>query len=163
MDENQRLTQLNESRNKEAVEYDYDDIDDDDEIAREEIEEIKINPPQEPLFPIFIFGAAVVKDIIDIVSVGLLGWLAAIILGGIIWLWIFSKSSFLRKQLIKRLIWPIAAAAFVAIFPWLNFIPESSILVYLVYRSEKGIVERTLKKLEETVKILEKLQIVLKI
>ena len=160
MDEDQRLAQFNESRRQQII---SDDEFGEEEWTPEEIEEIKIQAPQEPTFPIFIFGLAMLKDLIDILSVGLLGWLAAIVLSGVIWLWIFTKSSFLRKQLLKRLIKPIIAAAFVAIFPGLNFLPESSVLVILIYRGDKGIVKKAIDKLEQVTKSLEKLRLIEKI
>ena len=51
---------------------------------------------------------------------------------------------------------PIILWIFIAVFPWLNFIPESSILVGLVYRSEKGLVKRVMDKLEKYIEYIEK-------
>ncbi|MEK7480925.1 MAG: hypothetical protein AAB604_02380 [Patescibacteria group bacterium] len=139
--------QLNMARNKNRQEEpEYIDT----ELSEEDIAELQINPPQEPIFPIFIFGLAVAKDLLDWAHGGFLGWLFAIMLGGIIWIWLLGKIGMVRKYLLRRLIFAGITLGITAFVPIVNvFIPEATIFVLLTHHREKEIVERFFKVLEQ--------------
>jgi len=146
--EQQKKIRLEESRRQSAEETEEAEYLDE-PLEEDEIEELKINPPEEPLFPIIIFGLAVLKDILDWFTAGWLGWLLALFLGGIIGIWIFLQTGFVMKRILKRLILPAILAFIVAVIPYLNFVPESSAFVLIIHYSEKREAKKILKLLKK--------------
>lgn len=166
--EQQRLLKLKEDRRKEEKEFEdaYDNFKEEygeeDAIDENDFREIIINKPEEPSFPYFIFGLAILKDgldiIIAIISVFTAGialtiliwiiWISSLIVGVIIWIWIFSKSTLIRKMIIKILLTPLVLLI-LEMIPGLNALPMSSITVFFIYRSEKGIVKKIIDSLEK--------------
>lgn len=174
MDENQKTAKLNETRNQTQKEQDvsFDEFKNDyydgeepenDEINEDEFEDIKINPPEMPSFPYIIFFAAVIKDVFEIIysillfipilnlatsALIFLIWIFNGILAIAIWMWIFGKSTFIRKQIIKKMVAKFIVPIFEFI-PGLNAVPTASITVFLIYRSEKGIVKKIIDIIEK--------------
>ena len=98
-------------------------------------------------FPMLILIIAIFKDISDWGSFGLFGFITSLLFGMIIWLWIFNKTSFIQRMLWKRRA-RLIIVFIIGIIPIINFIPESIILVLLVYNHEKAIVKHFFDKLE---------------
>lgn len=114
----------------------------------EELEEASLNVPSKPLFPITILSIAIFKDVIDLASVGLLGWAGFIIFSIVLWVWMTTKSGFIYKFLWKWFLRRYVFFALVGIIPGLNFLPEATILVLLIHYKETKIVKTLYKNLE---------------
>lgn len=115
----------------------------------EEIEEVRLNVPSKPLFPIIILSVAILKDLADIASVGFLGWAFTIIFGFVLWIWMTTKSGFIYRILWKWFLRRYVFFALVGIIPGLNFLPEATILVLLIYHKENKIIKALYKRLEQ--------------
>lgn len=115
----------------------------------EEIEEASLNVPSKPFFPIIILFVAILKDMADIFTLGLLGWVFTIIFAFILWIWIRLKSSIVFRMIWKRIRGRIALAIVAGIIPGLNFLPEATILVLLIHYKENKIVKALYKRLEQ--------------
>lgn len=175
MDEDQKTEKLNETRYQARREKDvsFEDFKNryyeeeepqDNEIDEDKFEDMKENPPETPSFPGIIFFAACVKDLFDIIYTILLFipilnlatsalifllWIFNIILAIVIWVWIFNKSTFIRKQIIKKMVAKLIIPLIVEFLPGLNVIPTATITVFLIYRSEKGIVKKIVDAFEK--------------
>lgn len=166
--EQQRLLKLKESRRNEEKEFEdaYDNFKEEygeeDAIDENDFREITINKPEEPSFPYFIFGLAILKDgldiIIAIISIFTAGialtiliwiiWISGLIIGAIIWVWIFGKSTLIRKMIMKRLL-TFLVSFILEMIPGLSALPMASINVFFIYRSEKGIIKKIIDTLEK--------------
>ena len=108
-----------------------------------------LSMPTHVEFPMLILIIALFKDISDMGSLGMLGFITSFLFGMIIYLWIFNKSSLIQRMLWKRRA-RLIIVFIIGIIPIINFIPESIILVLLVYSHEKAIVKHFFDKLERT-------------
>lgn len=109
-------------------------------LTLQQIQDTLLEGAPEVHFPVIIMSAAVFKDILDVVSLGFFGIVGSIFLWIIIVLWLFGKSNYIKNQLIRKTIRRSWWLLFGAI-PGVNFIPESIILVLLIYNHEKKIVK----------------------
>jgi len=106
--------------------------------------------PEHPPLPVMMFIIALAKDGFDIISFGMMGWLATALFSLILLGWTFTKSSAVQRQLNR---WVIARLAFlvaIGMIPGINFIPEATIMVFLVHNKESTIVKFLYKGLEGT-------------
>ena len=117
-------------------------------LSADESEELALNPPVAESFPILIFLAANFKDMVDIGSLGLFGIIATLFFAIIIYFWIFSKSTFIRRRLTRRFLRRYVFVFIIGIIPGVNFIPETTILVLLIHYRETKIVKGFYKSLE---------------
>lgn len=168
--EQQRLLKLQESRRNEKKEFEnaYDNFkeeygEENDDIDEDDFREININKPEEPSFPYFIFGLAVLKDVFDIVvtiiSLATAGialtiliwiiWISSLIIGAIIWVWIFSKAPFQRKKILQKTKTSLVGSFILEMIPVLDALPMGSINVFLIYKHEKEITTKTVGVLEK--------------
>lgn len=168
--EQQRLLKLQESRRNEEKKFEdeYDNFkeeygEENDDIDENDFKKITTNKPKEPSFPYFIFGLAVLKDGLDIViailSLATAGialtiliwviWISSLILGTIIWIWIFSKAPFQRKKILQKMKTSLVGSFILEMIPGLNALPMASINVFLIYKHEKEITTKTVGVLEK--------------
>lgn len=167
--EQQRLLKLKESRRNEEKEFEdaYDNFKEEygeeDAIDENDFREITINKPEEPSFPYFIFGLAILKDgsdiVIAIISLFTIGialtiliwiiWISSLIMGAIIWIWIFSKAPFQRKKILQKSKTSLISSFILEMIPGLDALPMASINVFFIYRSEKGIIKKIIDALEK--------------
>ncbi len=176
--EEQRLARLNENLNAKKTndnkqynrfheEFEKDEDYRDTEISPEEFKEIRAQTPEIPHFPLLIFTIAMLKDFIDIMVVfitvttagmGLvltvIVWIITAIMAAVIWLWIFNKSTFIRKWIIKKAARRIALFFLIKITPLLYVAPTASLTVYLVYKSESGFIGKIIDAVEKVEKIV---------
>jgi len=106
--------------------------------------------PSQPSIPVMVLLLAMAKDIIDavlvlvvLVSGGLFfpitmiaGFFVATFFGVVIIAWAYGKSSMIRKWLLKRVVIKVILFSIIGLIPGINILPESTILVLLIYRSE---------------------------
>lgn len=99
------------------------------------------HPPQKPSFPIVIFIAAIIKDLADAATGGIVSVILSLLLGFILWLWWFNKSSFIKKKIkkwfVKRVILFLAGDS----IPVVSIFVPSSLFIILWYYREKKIVQ----------------------
>lgn len=119
---------------------------DNDGLTQEDLDDIEIRPPRRPHFPVFIFSLALLKDFGDVVSLGLLGTITNFLVSGIIWLWLIPKSSFIKKRLYKKIIFPVI----LEFIPFLDAFPATTFFVLRAHLMEY-------KKIDRIIKILEKI------
>lgn len=117
------------------------------EFTEEDIEEAKVRLLSSPSFPILMLFAAIMKDVLDLLSVGLLGWLFSLFFAGIVWFWLFGKLGFMKKFLLRRLVF----TTIIGMIPGLNFLPETTIFVILGHYKEIKVVKTLFKILEAAV------------
>lgn len=122
------------------------------EFLFEETIETSVDDVKKPDFPFMILLAAILKDILDVASIGFLGFFTNIILGLVIFFWILGKSSFLRKRMTRWFIRRYVATFIVESVPFINFLPITTILILLTYNREKKIVQLFHKELERLYK-----------
>lgn len=117
------------------------------ELGEEDFEEIRINLPTRPSFPIHIFTLALIKDISDIYSVGLLGTFTNIIAMLVIRLWLFGKVGFIQKYLYKRFIF----ALILEFIPFINVIPQWSFFVWKGHFKERKRIDKILESIAKLI------------
>jgi len=123
-------------------------------MTLEEREEIEKMGLEDPSFPLMIFLVALGKDlIVDLASLGLLGWLGSALLGLVLWFWILGKVSFIQKRLLKYFIRRYLLAFVIGMIPLLNFLPEATLLVFLVHYREKKLIKVVLAFVEDMKKL----------
>ena len=120
-------------------------------IEETQIESLSVSSNVE--LPILIIIVALLKDISDIVSTGIAGIITSLVFGMIIYLWIFSKSTIIQRRMMKWFIRRFVVVIIIGIIPLINFVPEATILVLLVYNREKGIVKDFFDSLEGVYRI----------
>lgn len=173
--ENKQIERLNRARAAERLkeeeeyktfksEYFKNQNYNEEDLSEGDFNDLKESPPKIPKFPGTIFAAAVIKDVLDIIYVFLIFlpvanlafsilifilWILSAAFAMIIWLWIFSKSTYIRKHLIKKILRPVIITMIAKLIPVLNAIPFTSLSVYLIYRSERGIVKKIVDALEK--------------
>jgi hypothetical protein len=113
-------------------------------IFEEDIEEVKINPPERPEFPFLIFMLALFKDIADWVTLGIGGTIINIIAVPIMFFYLSGKVGFVKKRLYKKYVFTMI----LEFIPFINFIPQNTIFVVRGYLSEIEQVEKILGFLE---------------
>ncbi len=93
------------------------------ELEEEDFEEIKIEVPTSPSFPIGTLIVAIIKDAIDIFSLGILGTFTNIIAWIVLWLYVRKRMGFIKRRLYRKFITRLLAefTPFVNMFPWWTF------------------------------------------
>lgn len=119
-------------------------------LAENDIEEIKANLPQRPSFPIFTFFCALLKDFIDIASLGILGIFTNIIIWIVISVYLWGKVGFVKKLLYRRIIFVII----LEFIPFINMIPQWSVFVLRGYFGERKKVNQVLEAIESLIKAI---------
>lgn len=178
-DEEQQLAKLNEARARERTHKEsayedfmkgYEDLGGgESDFSEDDFEDIKQNPPSIPDTPFIMYGIAGIKDIADIIIeftkngffafpvIGQIfyfiftggGWFISITFAIIIWVWIFTKSTMVRKMIIKKMLVPIILVPLAGLIPGIDAFPDALITVYLVRRSEYGIVKKIVDAFEK--------------
>ena len=120
----------------------------------EYLDEIKINPPEEPHFPYLILMAAISKDILDgILAATLVGaffsWFFALLLGFIIFMWLMGKLGIGRKMLLRWAIKKAGITIVIESIPFLAIVPTATIFVVLAHYKEREIVQLFFLALEK--------------
>lgn len=114
------------------------------EIENEEIRSLNVDKPDHPSFPVFIFSLALIKDVLDIFSLGWIGILANIIIVPILWFWVFGKMSFIKKRIWRRFLVYI----FIEFIPFISVVPVWSFFVVRSHLTEYDQVENVLEHFE---------------
>lgn len=122
----------------------------DEALTEDDIEELKINPPKRPPFPILVLLFALVKDFSDIISLGLLGIFTNIIGWFVIRIYLFGKVGFIKKILYRRFIFTFI----LEFFPFINMIPQWSVFVVRGYFSEIKKIDQVLETIESLIKAI---------
>ena len=86
------------------------------------------------------------------------GWFWSILIYVIIFIWMFSKSTYIRKHIIKKMLLPLILLPLSGLIPGINAFPESAIIVYLIYKSEYGITKKIIDTLEKYEKEIERIK-----
>lgn len=170
--EEQKKAKLEKNRNSKNISPDnsYENFKEiyGEEISEADVNDIIIKKPTIPNFPYFIFSLAASKDffldfLIELARNGSLaipfagiplyvfftvvGWVISILIYIIIFIWIFNKSTFIRKKIIKkgliRIVLFFLGEAALAAFPF------TTLNVYLIYKSEYGVVKKIIDVVEK--------------
>lgn len=117
------------------------------ELNEDDFEEIKADLPKKPSFPTRIFICALVKDLIDIASFGLLGTFFNIIFWIIMTKYLWGKVGFVKKWLYRRYVFTRT----LEFIPWINEWPQNTIFVLRGYAKEKKQVDQVLTAIEKLI------------
>jgi len=119
------------------------------DIPVEETRELELTGmPETPSFPFIIVLIALLKDGIDIISVGFLGWFASLLVGFVLWVWIITKSNPVERRILRWFTIRLVVVVFIGFIPIINFLPEMTIFVFLIHNKEKKVVRFFYKNLE---------------
>lgn len=125
------------------------------EVSIEETTQTIANVPTAQSFPMFLFTCAVFKDILDIADLTLIGIIFSSIFGFFLYVWIFfwmfGKGGYIKKRIYKRLLIPIIVMPIVEFIPFLKILSSSSLLIVMIYRSERNIVKEMKDRLYFTI------------
>jgi len=111
------------------------------DVTIEETRELELmGIPKTPVFPIIILSIAILKDGMDIATLGLLGWLGSVLVGFVLWIWIITKSNAVERRLLRWFVRRVVIVVIVGFIPIINFLPEMTIFVFLIHNKEKGVV-----------------------
>lgn len=110
------------------------------DLTIEEAREFQLTGPSTVYFPFVILFIAIIKDFVDVISIGFMGWLGSIIIGFVLWIWIRLKTNILQRLMFRYFIRRFLLALVIGFIPILNFLPEATILVFLVHNREKKLV-----------------------
>jgi hypothetical protein len=117
------------------------------ELDDEDFEEIKAELPKRSSFPVRVFICALIKDLLDIASLGLLGTFFNIILWIIITKYLWGKIGFIKKWMYRRYIF----TRILEFIPWINMIPQNTIFVLRGYAKEKKQIDKVLTAIEKLI------------
>lgn len=135
------------------------------EYTPEEISDIAktgTKKPETPSFPFFMLSLALIKDVLDYVTLTGVGYavslIVSIIIGLIIFVWVYKKGGGgpLKQRQTKRAIRRFIFANAADIIPGVNLIPFEAIFVFMTYSGEKVDAEnmgRVLGKIQKFKKI----------
>ena len=85
--------------------------------------------PIENPFPLFVFLIALLKDIVDIFSLGFLGPITSLLSGLIVWPWVQAQR---RRKRSKTLSWFLITIIF-GMLPLANILPDLTLFVWKQY------------------------------
>ncbi len=117
------------------------------ELEEEDFEELKVNPPKTPSFPFFVFTIALIKDFVDLPTLGILGIFTNIFAWIVIRIYIFRKVNFVKRWMYRRYIFTFI----LEFIPFINMIPQNTIFVLRAYAKEKKQINAVLEKLENLI------------
>ena len=112
-----------------------------DGVNEEDINAVKNGEAEPAGFPFIVFSAAVVKDIVDIASLGMVGVLMNIVFVPILYIYLRKEARYmknLKKWVARRVVATLGAE----LVPIVNMVPWWTIFVYKVYKKRKGQTER---------------------
>jgi len=115
------------------------------ELEEEDFEELKVNLPKKPSFPVMTFCFALLKDFIDIVSLGIIGTIVNILAWIVISFYLFRKVSFIKRYLYRKFIFTLI----LEFIPFINMIPQWTIFVLRAYAKEKKNIDQILTAIEK--------------
>jgi len=95
----------------------------------------------DPSFPWLIFLLALGKDLLDIFTGGIISIIASASIGFVLWLWWFTKSSFIRKKIRKWVTKRIILFLVGDSIPVVSVFVPTSLFIVLWYHREKKIVK----------------------
>jgi len=114
-------------------------------VSKPEIEELQINPPQEPEFPWLMLGAAIFKDVLDgldITGVGVvITTMTSFILALVIFSWIFGKIKWYQRGLLRWALRRFAIVVVIEFIPFIKIIPLWTFYVIFAYHRESKVVK----------------------
>ncbi len=117
------------------------------DYSPEEIKEItKADAPKKPRFPFFILILALIKDLLDLLTLTAVGYVVSLvvslIIAAIILVWAFSRGSGpLKKRQMKRSLTRFIIANFADLIPLVNVLPWETIFVLMTHNSDKQDIE----------------------
>lgn len=119
------------------------------QFSNEEINEVRINKPGIPSFPLFLFAFAILKDILDLAELTIIGiiisWFVTAIFVVIVWFWCLGKVGSIKKIVIRRLL----MVAALSLIPIIGLFPEASLFILWVHFREVRYIGDILQALEK--------------
>ena len=108
------------------------------ELTDEEIQDLIKNKPENEEFPTIIFLLALTKDALDIpedlsVVFAIVGSISSVVLGLIIWLWLWGKLGLVKKYLIRKVATTGPVTAMGEFIPFFNMLPMATIFILLTH------------------------------
>jgi len=86
-------------------------------------------------FPLFLFLIALVKDTLDLIP--FVGFLTTPLFWFIVFIWFITKDSASQEVLSLKMLLGGGASFAIGMIPIIKIIPETTIFVFSIYRSEK--------------------------
>ncbi|MEK7565216.1 MAG: hypothetical protein AAB394_01910 [Patescibacteria group bacterium] len=120
-------------------------------ITEEEIEAVRKGDIKEPVFPVMVFTAAILKDLIDIIELlgvftfGIIGSIMNVFMTPLIYAYV-NKLSLTKRFIYKRLI----GKAIIEFIPVLESFSFWTFFVWRVYNREKKKMEKVLNIMNKT-------------
>jgi hypothetical protein len=115
------------------------------DLKQEELENLSANKPEHPVFPVHIFMMAVMKDLLDILTLGIVGIIANVVVGLVLWFWILGKMNFMKRWIWRRFILYV----FIEFIPFISFIPIWTFFVARAHLREYEQIDKILTYIEE--------------
>lgn len=118
---------------------------DGDSFENEYADKLKIELPDKPFFPTFIFFISIVKDVLDLLDFTGVGVIITTFFSVIIWmilfLWMWGKISWWQKGVTRWALRRLVYFMLGEMTPYAKMIPFSSIFVVLAHNHEKKVVQ----------------------
>lgn len=119
------------------------------QLSQDELQQLHAEPPKEPLFPILITLAAVIKDLADVPGdLSLIGIIIttvlSLILALILFIWTYLHAmhgGLWKKRLISKLWKRYIISIAIEFLPWVKIIPANTIFILLTYYQETKLVK----------------------
>jgi hypothetical protein len=113
----------------------------------EEIGQIlKAKAPEKPSFPIFMLFLALLKDILDTLTLTGVGYIlclaVSLIIGGLIFIWLLFKGKApWKKKRMQKSLQRFIAVCIADLIPGINIIPMETVFIIMIYLDEKKAAE----------------------
>ena len=117
------------------------------ELEEEDFEEIKTGTLKQSSFPIITLIFAILKDFIDLVTLGILGLITNIIAWIVISFYLSGKVGFIKRWLYRRYIF----ALILELIPFINMIPQWTIFVLRAHATEHKKIDQILTAIEKLI------------
>lgn len=117
-------------------------------LEEEDLEEMQAGELKQSSFPTIPLAFAVLKDFVDLVSLGAIGTLINVLAWIVIRLYLFRKVGFIKKWLYRRYIFTLI----LEFIPFINCIPQWTIFVLRAYATEKKRINQIFTAIEELIK-----------
>lgn len=118
------------------------------ELDEDDFDELKTEGvSKKPSFPVLTFGFALIKDFVDIVSLGTLGIFLNIIAWIVIRMYLFKKMGFMKRYLYKKYIFTLI----LEYIPFISMIPQWTIFVLRAHAAEHKKIDQILTSIENLI------------
>ncbi len=114
-------------------------------IENEDVDELKLDLPEEPHAPWLMFGAALFKDLLDALDITGVGAvivaITSFVFALVIFVWLFGKINWYQKGLVRWMIRRYAIVVVLEFIPGVQIIPTWSLYVLFAHNREKKLVK----------------------